>query len=430
MPTSKENVPKFDVAVLRRQFPALADARLHYLDNAATAQVPDVVLDAVRHFDMSSRANVHGGVHRLARRAIAAYGAAREQVAHFIHAASPSEIIFTVGATAAINLLAHSFGALLREGDEVLISLLEHHSNMLPWRQLAERRGIVLRVLPVTPEGRLDLDWLESEITGRCKLVALTHCSNVTGAVTDVGRVVAAARTVGARVMLDGAQRLPHGPIDVQDLGIDFYAFAGHKCYGPTGIGALWGRRELLDTMPPFMTGGQMIADVTLDHAWFAEPPQRFEAGTPPIGGAVGLGAALTWMHGLDWRSVRAHELRLTRRILDGLAAMPGVRVIGPMDTHDRRGVVSFHVDGITCGEVCRALDETHGVALRAGYHCAQPLVASFGVPGVARASLAPYNDDADVDAFLKGIAALIEKRQVGHNAEPSSVQVAAKEKR
>ena len=408
-----------DAAAIKRQFPGLADAQLHYLDSAATAQVPACVLEALYRFETTARANVHGEVHRLARAAITAYDEARARVARFLHARSPAEIVFTSGATAAINLLAHSYGARLCEGDEVLISLLEHHSNMLPWRQLAERRGIVVRMLPMTEDGRLDLGWLESEIGPRCKLVALTHCSNVTGAITNVGRVVAAARSAGAVVMLDGAQRAPHGPVDVQALGIDFYAFAGHKCYGPTGIGVLWGRRELLEEMPPFMVGGQMIESVTLDEVRYARPPRRFEAGTPPIAGAIGLGAALDWMATLDWRAVRSHELRLTRRLLDGLAHLEGVRVIGPGDTHDRRGVVSFHLAGIPAAEVCRVLDLRHGVAMRSGYHCAQPLVAAFGVAGVARASLGPYSDDADVDALLAGVEELVR--------QPSLVAAAAK---
>jgi cysteine desulfurase/selenocysteine lyase len=225
--------------------------------------------------------------------------------------------------------------------------------------------------------------------------------------------VVAAARAVGAKVMLDGAQRAPHGPLDVRKLGVDFYVFSGHKTYGPTGIGVLWGRGELLETLPPFMTGGQMIDQVTLTETSFRPPPRRFEAGTPPIGPAIGLGAALDWMQGLDWEAIREHELRLTRRILDGLASLAGVRVLGPVDTRDRRGVVSFSVDGFSAEDVCRHLD-THGVALRGGYHCAQPLVRAFGVDGAARASLAPYSVDADVEALLEGIEELVRNRLRG----------------
>ena len=295
----------------------------------------------------------------------------------------------------------------MRPGDEILLSMLEHHSNLVPWQMLAERRGVVLRFLPMTPDGRLDLNWLETELTDRCRLVAITHCSNVTGAMTDVKRVVTAARAVGAKVMLDGAQRAPHGPLDLRKLGVDFYVFSGHKTYGPTGIGVLWGRRELLDAMPPFMTGGQMIQEVTLTNATFRPPPRRFEAGTPPIAAAVGLGAALDWMQALDWRAIQDHELRLTRHLLDGLASIAGVRVLGPLDTRDRRGVVSFSVERFSAEDICRHLD-THGVALRGGHHCAQPLVRAFGVAGAARASLAPYSQKADVDALLNGLEDLV----------------------
>ncbi len=400
---------KFDPAALKRQFPGLADPRLHYLDSAATAQMPRVVLDALYRFEVEARANVHEGLHARARVATDAYNRARAGIARFLHAASADEVVFTYGATSAINLLAHSFGGLLSAGDEILLSVLEHHSNLVPWQQLAQRTGVALRFLPMTPDGRLDLDRLGSELTRRCRLVALTHCSNVTGAVTDVARVVAAARAVGAKVMLDGAQRAPHGPLDLRKLDVDFYVFSGHKTYGPTGIGVLWGRYELLDSMPAFMTGGQMIQEVSQTSASFRPPPRRFEAGTPPIAAAIGLGAALDWMRGLDWRGIQAHELQLTRRLLDGLASMPGVRVLGPTDTNDRRGVVTFAVAGLSAADVCRALDR-RGVALRGGHHCAQPLLRAFGEEGAARASLAPYSQIADVEALLEGLDALVRK--------------------
>jgi cysteine desulfurase/selenocysteine lyase len=408
--TAPKPKPTFDPAALKREFPSLADPRLHYLDSAATAQMPAIVLEALHRFELEARANVHEGLHRLARAATEAYNEARCRVARFLHANSADEVIFTYGATSAINLLAGSFGAQLGPGDEVLLSVLEHHSNLVPWQRLAEHRGIALRFLPMTPDGRLDLAWLESELSSRCRLVALTHCSNVTGALTDVAQIVAAARAVGAKVLLDGAQRAPHGPFDVRKLGIDFYAFSGHKTYGPTGIGVLWGRRELLEAMPPFMTGGQMIEEVTLTETTFKRAPRRFEAGTPPIAAAIGLGVALDWMQTLDWQAIRAHELRLTRRLLDGLTSITGVRILGPLDMHDRRGVVAFSVAGFSPEEVCRALD-SRGVALRGGHHCAQPLVRAFGVEGAARASLAPYSVDADVDALLAGIAELLATR-------------------
>jgi cysteine desulfurase/selenocysteine lyase len=382
--------------------------------------MPQVVLDALYRFEIEARANVHEGLHRRARAATDAYNRARASVARFLNAQSPEEVVFTYGTTSAINLLAFSLGNELSGGDEVLLSVLEHHSNLVPWQQLAERRGVVLRFLPVTPEGRLNLAQLKVQLTGRCRLVALTHCSNVTGALTDVGQVVEVARAVGAKVMIDGAQRAPHGPLDVQALGIDFYAFSGHKTYGPTGIGVLWGRREWLEAMPPFMTGGQMIDEVTLEKATFRPPPRRFEAGTPPIAGAIGLGAALDWMHSLDWRAIQAHELRLTRRLLDGLAAMPGVRVLGPLDTHDRRGVVSFSVEGLSAAQVCRSLD-TRGVALRGGYHCAQPLLRAFDVDGAARASLAPYSADDDIDVLLAGLEDLVTTRPRRSRSRPQA---------
>jgi cysteine desulfurase / selenocysteine lyase len=400
----------FDAAAVKREFPGLADPQLHYLDSAATAQMPEAVLDAWRRFEVEARANVHEGMHRRARAATDAYDEARARVARFLNAWSDQEVVFTYGTTSSINLLARCFGTLLRRGDEILLSTLEHHSNLVPWQELARQTGTILRFLPMTPAGRLDLDRLNTELTPRCRLVALTHCSNVTGAMTDVGRVTAAACAVGAKIMLDGAQRAPHGPIDLRQLDVDFYAFSGHKTYGPTGIGVLWGRRELLDEMPPFMTGGQMIVEVTSVNATFRPPPRRFEAGTPPIAAAVGLGAALEWMQSLDWPAAQDHERRLTRRLLDGLAPISRVRVLGPLDTEDRRGVVTFSVEGVSAEEVCRHLD-ARGVALRGGHHCAQPLVRAFGVEGAARASLAPYTVDADITALVDGLDELVSTR-------------------
>ena len=399
--------PTFDAAALKRDFPGLADAQLYYLDNAATAQMPEVVLAALRRFEVEARANVHEGMHRRARAATNAYQEARARVAGFLRAGSEREVIFTYGTTSSINLLAHCLAHLFEPGDEILLSVLEHHSNLVPWQKLAEQRGATLRFLPMTPEGRLDLNRLDSELTNRCRLVALTHCSNVTGALTDVARVVAAARAVGAKVMLDGAQRAPHGPLNMRELDVDFYAFSGHKTYGPTGIGVLWGRSELLEELPPFMTGGQMIDEVALAKATFKPPPRRFEAGTPPIAAAIGLGVALDWMKTLDWDAVRNHEIRLTHRLIDGLTAIAAVRLLGPIDTRNRRGVISFVIEDLSPEEICRSLD-ARGVALRGGHHCAQPLLRAFGVAGAARASLAPYSMDADVDVLLEGVEDLI----------------------
>lgn len=396
-----------DASAIRRQFPALAREDLHYLDSAATAQMPKVVLEALRRFGTTLRANVYGGVYKLAREALAEYEGARADVARFLGAASSQEVIFTYGTTSALNLLARAFGERLCAGDEIVLSILEHHSNTLPWRALARRSGATIRVLPATPDGRLDLARLPEIVTPKCRIIALTHCSNVTGAVTDVPPIVAAARTVGAVIVLDGAQRAPHGPVDVRQLGIDFYAFSGHKTYGPTGIGVLWGRGELLADMPPFMVGGQMIRRVTPEDEAFADPPRRFEAGTPPIGAAIGLGAAMRWMAGLDWEALAAQERCLTARLLDGLAAFKRIRVIGPANTEQRRGVVSFMVAGMRSDEICRRLDD-HGLALRHGHHCAQPLMMTLGIEGTVRASFAPYTIKADVDRLLAGLATIV----------------------
>ncbi len=392
-----------DPWAIRRQFPLLAGAELHYLDSAATAQMPESVIDALHRFGTTLRANVYGGVYKLAREALAEYEAARTDVARFLGAASSREVVFTYGTTSALNLLAQSLGERLQEGDEIVLSILEHHSNTLPWRALAKRRGVRLRVLPITSEGRIDLTRLPDLVTAKCRLIAVTHCSNVTGAITDVAPIVAAARSVGALVALDGAQRAPHGPLDVEKLDIDFYAFSGHKTFGPTGIGVLWGRSELLAEMPPFMVGGQMIRRVTPDTAEFAEAPRRFEAGTPPIGAAVGLGAAIRWMERLDWPAVSQRERVLTARLLHTMAGLKRVRVIGPETTEERRGVVSFTVSGLSSEEVCRRLDG-HKLALRHGHHCAQPLMITLGIEGTARASLAPYTTDEDIDQLIAAL--------------------------
>jgi cysteine desulfurase/selenocysteine lyase len=398
----------FDPELCRSQFPILVEPPgglpVHYLDNAASAQLPGVVLTAVRRHETMARANVARGVHRLAEAATAGYEDARAAVADYLGVSDPEEVVFTGGTTASINLVAYSFGESLGPGDEILISELEHHSNLVPWQILAARRGVTLKILPVTDEGRLDLDRLPDFVGKHTRLIALTHCSNVTGAVTDVGRVVAAARSVGAKVLLDGAQRAPQGPLDLPALGVDFYAFSGHKLYAPNGVGVLWGRRELLSKMPPFMSGGGMIAQVDLETGTsFADIPRRFEAGTPPIAQAVGLGAAVRWAKSLDWTGVAQHEARLTGRILDGIGAIEGARVIGPSGLQGRLGVISFTLDAIHPHDLCQWLDR-RGVALRGGHHCAQPLAKRFGIAGTSRASLAPYNNDADVDALLAGI--------------------------
>ncbi len=395
----------FDAEAMRAQFPifaAPAPQPLHYLDSAASSQMPRAVIDAVAAFDSTSRANVHRGVHRLAEAATAAYEGARERIARWLGVAA-KEIVFTSGTTAAINLVAHGLGATLAAGDEVVVSTLEHHSNIVPWQLLRERSGIVLKALPANAEGRLDLAALERVVGPRCRLIAVTHTSNVTGAITDVAKIVAAARAVGAKVLLDGAQRMPHGPVDLPALGIDFYAFSGHKMFGPTGIGVLWGRGEVLAAMRPFMGGGEMIRSVSIERTTFADPPTRFEAGTPPITQAVGLGAAVAFAETVDWSAVAQHEMTLTQRLLDGLATIKAVRVIGPPGLQGRAPVVSFVLDGIHPHDVSQVLD-ARGVAVRGGHHCAQPFMESCGLAGTTRASLALYSNAADIDALIDGL--------------------------
>jgi cysteine desulfurase/selenocysteine lyase len=394
-----------DVAALRGQFPVFA-ARpegFHYLDNAATAQICRPAAAALWAFETTNRANVKRGIYPLAEAATEAFDAARRTLATYLGGVRPEEVIVTSGTTFAINLLAHAFGARLGPGDEVVLSELEHHSNIVPWQMLRERHGVTLRVLPVTEEGRLDLDRLAEVVGERCRLIAIAHVSNVTGAITEVDRVVEAARAVGARILLDGAQRAPHGPLDLPALGVDAYALSGHKMFGPTGAGALWVRHDLLDQLPPFLGGGEMIHRVTFAHTDYAPPPHRFEAGTPPIGPALGLGAAAAWLQGLDWSALGRHELALTERLLDGLGQIRGLRPIGPEGLQARHGVVSFVAEGAHAHDLCHLLGR-RGVCLRGGHHCAQPLMDRFGIVATARASLAPYNDAGDVDALLTGL--------------------------
>ena len=393
------------MTALRDEFPIFrAQAEpFHYLDNAATGQICRAAAEALWRFETTSRANVKRGVYRLADQATLAFQQARAQVAAYLGAADVDEVVFTSGCTLALNTAAHALSARLRPGDEILVSQLEHHSNIVPWQMAAERTGAKIRAIPVTEEGRLAYDRLEEVVTPRTRIVAVTHASNVTGAVTEVGRLRDAADAVGALLVLDGAQRAPHGPIDVQALGCDLYAFSGHKMFGPTGAGALWGRKELLAELPPFLGGGEMIRRVEIERSTYAPPPHRFEAGTPAIGPVIGLGAAAAWLATLDWAALGRQELALTEAILDGLATLPGIRIQGPSGTQGRLGVVSFSVEGAHPHDICQMLDEV-GVCLRGGHHCAQPLMDAFDLPATARASLAPYNDMADVAALIAGL--------------------------
>lgn len=396
----------FDPLRIKAQFPLLMNppgGRLHYLDSAATMQTPQAVLDAVTAHETGARANVKRGIYRLAEAATAAYADARAKVARYLNA-DPGEVIFTSGTTSAVNLATLSLGQAMKEGDEIVLSVAEHHSNLVPWMMLRDARGVTLKFIPVADDGRLDLGALGTLVTARCRLIAVTQCSNVTGAVTDLGPVVAAARGVGAKLLVDGAQGAPRGPQDVKAMGADFYAFSGHKCFGPNGIGVLWGRREILGAMPPAWGGGGMIGRVTEEGFTSAPPPARFEAGTPPIAQAVGLGAALEWFSALDCRAAEAHETALAARAIAGLKSIWGARILGPEDTAARIGVVSFDLAGVHTHDVAQVLDG-HNVAVRAGHHCAQPLMDRFGLTGVTRASLAPYNTADDIDALLEGVA-------------------------
>ncbi|HEX2527731.1 MAG TPA: aminotransferase class V-fold PLP-dependent enzyme [Geminicoccus sp.] len=396
---------------LRQDFPAYdtADGAFHFLDNAATSQICRPALEALVEFETNDRANVKRGVYARAERATNAFASARKAAAFFINAPSPDEVIFTSGATLGLNTAAHILQHHLESGEVILVSELEHHSNLVPWQLAAERRGAKVRAIPVTDDGRLDLDKLD-DLADRVKIVAVTHTSNVTGAVTDVARLRSFCDATGALLVLDGAQRAPHGPLDVQALGCDMYAFSGHKAFGPTGIGVLWGRYDLLDSSPPFLGGGEMIRRVSIERSTFAPPPHRYEAGTPPIGGAIALAAALEWSMSQDWAALGAQERDLTEKMLNGLSDMCGCRLYGPTGTQQRVGVVSFELEDVHAHDVCQLMDSDHGVMLRGGHHCAQPLMDRFDTVATVRASLAPYSDQADVDALLNGLEAVRRK--------------------
>ncbi len=400
----------FDLAAIRAQFPALQqrvnDQPLIYLDNAATTQKPLAVLQAMDEYYRRDNANVHRAAHALSSRATAAFEAARERVRAFLHASHSSEIIWTRGTTEAINLVAFSWGqSNLQPGDEILLSTLEHHANIVPWQQVAARTGAVLRVIPLTATGDLDLTAFYALLSPRTRLLAIAQVSNALGTVNPVAELVAAAKRVGAVTLIDGAQAVGHLPIDVQALGCDFYAFSGHKLYGPTGIGVLYGRAELLEQMPPWQTGGEMIQKVSFSGTRFNRPPFRFEAGTPPIAEAIGLAAALDFLAALpdDWRR---YEATLLQRLLDGLQQLPFIELVGTPS--QQVGVVSLRLGDIHPQDAGELLDQM-GIAVRVGHHCAMPLMESLGLDGTLRISLALYNSEAEVDALLAALARLPE---------------------
>jgi len=400
-----------DVAALRKQFPALHQEvngkSLVYLDNAATSQKPQAVLDALSHYYRADNANVHRGIHELSRRATEAYEDARTKVARYINAAEPAEVVWTRGTTEAINLVANAWGAdNIREGDEILLSVMEHHSNLVPWQLLARRKGATLRYIEIDDEGRLILDDLPTLLTERTKLLALTHVSNALGTITPVKEIVAAAKKVGAVVLLDGAQGAVHTRVDVRDLGADFYAFSGHKMCGPTGIGALWGRRALLEAMQPWQGGGEMIEFVERDMSTWAEVPHKFEAGTPNIGGAVGMGAAVDFLTSLDRDAVAAHEHDLMAYAMERVGAVPGIHIYGPRSLDERSAVLSFTLGDAHPHDISTILD-SEGIAVRAGHHCAQLVMKRYGVSATARASFYLYNTTREVDRLVDGLEAV-----------------------
>ncbi|MEV0587734.1 cysteine desulfurase [Nonomuraea sp. NPDC050310] len=405
----------FDVERIRKDFPVLSrelpgGRSLVYLDSGNSSQKPAQVIETMREHLAMHYSNVGRAHHTLGSESTEAYENARDKVAAFVGAPSRDEVIFTKNASEALNLLAYSFGNrsntdprfTLGEGDEIVISEMEHHSNIVPWQMLAQRTGATLKWFGVTDEGRLDLSG--DVITERTKIVSIAHQSNVLGTVNPVAAVIERAHAVGALVALDASQSVPHHPVNLAALGADFVAFTGHKMVGPSGIGVLWGRAELLDAMPPFLGGGEMIEAVWMDRSTYAPLPHKFEAGTPPIVEAIGLGAAVDYLDGIGLAAIEAHERELTAHALGALQEIPGLKVIGPTDLHDRGGTVSFTLEGIHPHDVGQILDDRFGIAVRVGHHCARPLHLRFGIPATTRASFYLYNTTGEIDALVRGL--------------------------
>lgn len=396
----------FDVERIRADFPILHQeiqgCRLAYLDNAASSQQPMAVIDAVSQYYQHDHANVHRGVHTLSHRATDAYEAAREKIRAYINAASTSEIVYTRGTTEAINLVAASLGQDVRSGDEILISHMEHHSNIVPWQLLCERTGATLRVAPINEQGELLTDEMIALMNKRTRIVALAHVSNALGTINPVELIIKAAHDHDIPVLIDGAQAMSHSIIDVQKLGCEFYAFSGHKMFGPTGIGVLYGREDWLERLPPWQGGGEMILSVSFDDTVYNRLPYKFEAGTPNIAGAIGLGAAIDYLQTIGMQNIATYESDLLEYMTDQLASVPDVRLIGTAE--HKAGVQSFVIEGIHPHDLGTVLDHK-GVAIRTGHHCAMPVMEFFGVPGTARASLAFYNNREDVDQLIDGIS-------------------------
>jgi cysteine desulfurase/selenocysteine lyase len=404
--SAQEPASDFDIERLRRHFPILGEKvygkPLVYLDNAATSQKPQAVIDALSRFYSKDNANAHRGVHYLAERATKEYEGARSKVRRFLNAEHASEIIFVRGTTEAINLVTQTYGKVhVGAGDEVLITAMEHHSNIVPWQMLCEDKGAHLRVAPINDAGELLLEEFEKLIGPKTRLVAVTHVSNVLGTINPIRRIVEMAHARGARVLVDGAQAAPHLRVDVQALGCDFYALSGHKMYGPTGIGVLYGRSELLDEMPPYQGGGDMILSVSFEKTVYNKPPNKFEAGTPNMAGAVGLGAAIDFLASLEPDALAAHEDDVLAYGISALSEIRGLRLIGT--AHAKASVLSFMLGDIHPHDTATILDR-EGIAIRAGHHCAQPLMKRFGVAATTRASLACYSTRHDIDALVAGL--------------------------
>jgi cysteine desulfurase/selenocysteine lyase len=398
--------PELDVEQLRKDFPILSQRirgkPLVYLDNAATSQKPRSVIDAVGRFYATENANIHRGVHFLSERATLAYEAVRAGVARFLNASSSDEIVFTSGTTEAVNLVAQSWGrSAVRAGDELLVTAMEHHSNLVPWQLLAAQTGAVVRAVPISDAGELDLDAFDRLLTDRTRLLAIAHVSNALGTVNPVRALVAHARQHGLVTLVDGAQSVPHLAVDVQELNCDFFAFSGHKVYGPTGVGVLYGRAALLERMPPWQGGGDMIEAVTLEASTFAPPPARFEAGTPKIAQVIGLGAALDYVAAVGLARIGAREDELLAYATDRVSGLDGIRLVGT--ARHKAAVLSFVVEGVHPHDVAAVLDD-EGVAVRAGHHCAQPVMSRFGVPATVRASFAFYNTPEEIDVLIRGL--------------------------
>jgi len=403
-----------DVAAIKRDFPIFSkkmrnDGKLIYLDSGATSQKPNVVLDAERRFYSEHNAAVHRGAHLLAEEASEAYEGARQSVATFI-GADVDEVVFTKSATESLNLIAYSFGNTapssrfaLQPGDRIVLSEMEHHANLIPWQQLAKRTGAEIAWFPITSDGRLDLSDIDSIISTKTKVVAITHQSNVLGTINPLEFLIKRTHDVGAVFVLDACQSVPHFAVNVKDLGIDFLAFSGHKALGPTGVGIFWGKAEHLASMEPFLTGGSMIESVTMTDATWAPAPRKFEAGVPNMAQAVGLATALDYLTKIGMNNVEAHEEELTKYALDKFTELRDVTIIGPTDTHLRGGVISFTIEGIHPHDVGQVLDQ-HGIAVRTGHHCAWPLMRKMHVVGTTRASFYLYNDTSDIDALIEGI--------------------------